>query len=127
MKINLSNLKSASPQQVFEQVARHLLTQKERCAIPGGACKYRFEGLMCAGGCLIDDSEYTINFDISKGRFGTSWEALILREMVPNAHCDLIIKLQDIHDSHSVGLWKGSLIKLAEYVGLDSSFLAEFN
>lgn len=57
MKITLKNLHEATEQQVFDQVAGHLLTQKE--VLPSPACFYRGpNGLKCAAGCLIANDEY---------------------------------------------------------------------
>lgn len=59
--ITLKTLPNASAQQVFDQVAAHLLTQKEK-AKQFNTCKYRVEHrdkvLKCAAGCLIGDDEY---------------------------------------------------------------------
>lgn len=63
MIITLKNLHEATAQQVFTQVATHLLTQKERSFVIDDRgeelCAYRGDnGLKCAAGCLISNDEY---------------------------------------------------------------------
>ena len=56
--ITLKTLGKATAQEVFDQVATHLLTQNER-SLDGASCSYRnCDGLKCAAGCLISDDEY---------------------------------------------------------------------
>ena len=45
-------------QEIFDKVAKHLLTQNERAVNASGRCKYRINGLKCAAGILISDSDY---------------------------------------------------------------------
>ena len=45
-------------QQVFNTVAKHLLTQKKK-SIKDGTCRYRYRNLSCAVGCLIPKEEYS--------------------------------------------------------------------
>lgn len=124
-KITLANLKYATSHEVFEQVARHLLTQGERshviplatnvdkyqCAYRGGSDN------KCAAGCLIDDAEYKKEFE------HTSWEALVMEGHVPSSHSELIVKLQFIHDQTKPPQWREGLLELAESEFLNSEFI----
>ena len=57
-KITLKTLEQATAQEVFDQVAEHMLTQYELSML-NDTCVYRgYSGLKCAAGCLIGDDEY---------------------------------------------------------------------
>lgn len=115
--ITLKTLHQATAQEVFDQAAKHLLTQNRKCLNSDGACKYRLissngEVLKCAAGCFIGDDEYDESFE------GDSWDSLIYRKHVNNMHSYLISSLQGIHDSCSVESWESHLSRLAEKLGL---------
>lgn len=110
--ITLATLPEATAQEVFDQVARHLLTQKAK-ALDGNLCVYLADdGLKCAAGCLIDSKE--IN-KISGG----DWAALVISEQVPKNHMDLICKLQSIHDDFNPDRWRGKLEILSNELWLN--------
>jgi len=113
--ICLANLHEATEQEVFDQVAKHLLTQKKRSTDSANEnCQYRGDGgLMCAAGCLITDSEYNRNME------GASWDTLVEGGHVPRAHIQLIQTLQEIHDHTPVNNWYTSLKMLAFNNGLE--------
>lgn len=94
MTITLATLAQATEQQIFDQVARHLLKQGQRAVVEGGTCKYRYNGLMCAAGCLISDDEYSENMDISG-----SWGSLVEAGWVTTNHADFVYALQKMHDA----------------------------
>jgi hypothetical protein len=53
-------------QEIFNTVATHLILQNVK-AVAGNSCKYRTtNGLKCAAGCLIPDSEYKVSFEGSR-------------------------------------------------------------
>lgn len=117
MKINLSNLAEASRQQVFDQVMKHLLTQKERSKHENGPCAYRGEqGRMCAAGCLIADEEYFPAMDDHGS--GLDWSSVVLKGYAVGTHMDLIEALQMIHDNSHPQLWEAQLKALASQEGL---------
>lgn len=94
-RITLATLKDATKQQIFDQVARHLLKQNERAVDVEGRCKYRTEsGLMCAAGCLISDEEYTPRMD----KHG-SWGGVVMAGFACNTHLEFIGALQNMHDN----------------------------
>lgn len=112
--ITLKTLSQATAQEVYDQVANHLLIQnKKSISLPSLACMYKnIDGLKCAAGCLMSDEEYL-------PRMGNlSWAELIIQGLVPENHRDLIIKLQSIHDVREPYEWKGCLIKLANNLRL---------
>lgn len=105
-KVTLANLAAATPQEVFDQVATHLLTQGRECMYLG-RCFYRLDGMMCAAGCLIGDDEYTEAME------SLNWRKLVEMEKVPSAHEDLIFGLQLVHDSKPPQSWKECLRNVA--------------
>lgn len=107
-KITLATLSNYSEQEVFDYVANHLLNQRTP-AIVDGTCRYRGNaGLSCAAGCLIDDSEYNQDFE------GLQWHELVEARVVPNAHKELIEKLQFVHDYEGEEDWREGLKNVAD-------------
>jgi len=108
--ITLATLKDATEQQVFDQVASHLLIQNERAEY-GGACVYHLElsdrTLKCAAGCLISDEEYDPEFEDS------CWENLAATERVTDHHSALIAELQGCHDDTDPVDWPELLYEIA--------------
>lgn len=110
--ISIKTLSSASAQDVFDHVAKHLMTQKEqslgRTSLGDVFCLYRNpRGLACAAGCLFADNEYHRKFE------GNTWDTLIQRGDVPGDHSSLIYQLQGIHDCVKVNQWRSHLKRLA--------------
>ena len=119
--ITLKTLHKATDQQVFDQVATHLLTQL-RQAEKNGNCQYRTPGgLKCAAGCLIADDEYSEDLE------SNGWSELTASSRVPVAHSSLICSLQNIHDEYDpVDGWYPELYDLAENLGLSTTVLNQF-
>jgi hypothetical protein len=115
--ITLKTLEQATKQEIFDQVANHLLTQMQKSENIGRKCMYRnYSGLKCAAGCLISDEEYEERFE------GCSWYKLIEREQISKYHERLIQELQDIHDNYEVCDWKDELKYLANKRNLKWKF-----
>jgi hypothetical protein len=113
-KITLATLHQATPQQVFDQVATHLLTQGSRSLGNEGRCAYRgINGLQCAAGCLIGDDEGPENLE------GHGWTKLQYDGLVPSYHADLIRRLQVVHDACGVLRWRDELKDVADLHGLN--------
>lgn len=122
-QITLATLADATAQEVFDQVAKHLLTQNKVSVAESGACQYRNEGLKCAAGCLIGDDEYEIEMDLDGypaglkqgiNVIGSSWDDLILRGLVPTTKHDCLIgQLQILHDGINPRNWHNNLKELA--------------
>lgn len=107
--ITLKTLHQATAQQVFDQVAKHLLVQNEKSEKATGGCQYRNpSGLKCAAGCLISDSEY------NKGMEGKRWYSLVKNKLVSDQHIELIMELQDLHDTIEPVYWKIGLKEVAQ-------------
>lgn len=128
--ITMKNLHLATEQQVFDQVATHLLTQNAKASDDFGGCQYRLElndgtVLKCAVGCLIADNEYGSKIEDelygSNGFnefFGFKYEA---------PHFYLLRSLQNLHDNSFVSLWKEELEQIALDFNLNADVLKEFN
>jgi hypothetical protein len=137
--INLRTLASATEQQVFDQVAKHLLIQNAKCQATttydycgkittAKACAYRSDegSRACAAGCLISDEEMKAVFD-AKLNTGAGWVRLIDEKIAPAAHENLIRTLQDVHDGHPVDGWREGLMVLAQRRGLNIEVLNAFS
>lgn len=114
--ITLKTLPQATAQEVFDQVARHLLTQGKKSTAENRkeSCMYRgFDGTKCAAGCLISDDEYKKMFENCK------WSYLVSHNHIPGDHLILINRLQTIHDMKLVEDWKSNLNKLAHEFNLN--------
>lgn len=115
--ITLKTLEQATEQEVFDQVANHLLTQNKKFENFDGICMYRgLNGLKCAAGCLIGDDEYNPEFE------NTTWYILVQLGKVPRKHLDLIDELQILHDSTDCHKWKDGLKCIAETFKLEWKF-----
>ncbi|WP_285401119.1 hypothetical protein [Luteibacter sp. ME-Dv--P-043b] len=118
--ITLASLPTASAQEVFEHVAKHLLKQNERCQVDTN-CAYRGKAGACAAGSLMSDAEAE---GLTKFNVGYGWLSLLDRRLVPRAHAELVVGLQRIHDSWWPHEWRAGLQRLAASNGLDAAFLA---
>jgi hypothetical protein len=121
--ITLATLEHAAEQEVFDQVARHMIKQKTRSWLQDGACAYRGEeGLKCAAGCLISDEEATM-LNLADESINTlPWSCLIIRGVAPDRHRSLISSLQAIHDNPDYvpeDDWGDRLKELAKQRGLN--------
>lgn len=104
MKATIKNLTECTAQDVFDTVAEHLLTQKQKALDPDGRCVYRTEkGLKCAAGCLIPDDKDAEFYE------GSSWIRLARDKKVPVLYKDLIGRLQRVHDMCPVEDWISEL------------------
>lgn len=120
--ISLQTLHKATAQEVFDQVASHLLTQKNKSQDEELSCRYRGnDGASCAAGCLISDSEYN---EIMEGQ---TWQTLVYNKRVPEAHMYLIDELQATHDRVAEGLWKLQLELVAKHNGLATTVLDKYD
>lgn len=111
-------------QEIFDKVASHLLTQRERSASDNGACLYRGpRGLKCAAGFLIPDDIYTVDMEGENAEFVFThfFKLSAFRE-----HVTLVLRLQAIHDNFGVDLWKDKLETLAKYEGISYDILKQF-
>lgn len=118
--ITLATLPNATPQEVFDQAVRHILTQNAK-ASDGCICFYRSpKGLKCAAGCFISDTEYKEQFE------NKNWECLVIDSYVPNEHDVLICDLQCVHDNNKIEEWPLELKRLASIHNLNDNVLKEF-
>jgi hypothetical protein len=116
-QITLATLPEATPEQVFEQIARHMLKQwRKSTALGSNRCAYRgAQGLTCAAGCLISDDEYDPRWE------ARSWTSLAMSQEVPADYSTLIRRLQVIHDSREVREWPGALLDAARAYNIELS------
>lgn len=118
----------SSAQEIFDIVARHLLTQRERSFVgyigPEPRCAYRGpKGLKCAVGILIPDELYRESFEDLRCTMLPDREPK-LAWMEP--HMDLLNDLQHLHDRNYAGSWHQRLGVVAQDHGLSPAVLEEF-
>lgn len=114
---------SMTKQEVFDKVARHLLTQRAKAVSTlytfSPKCAYRSpDGLSCAIGCLIPDSLYTSTLEGTPVGGGSGILLLtVLRQAnvsVDNyADVSFLSDLQGVHDLCPVEAWKDQLLQVA--------------
>jgi hypothetical protein len=122
--ITLATLPQATAQEIFDQVATHLLTQNcksltyskwKKAHLP----KYRGDNnTKCAIGCIISDDEYD-----------PVMESCLVSDLLENIHnvpFELLAELQRTHDSWEPEEWKGELVKVAWLFQLDYSVVSKF-
>lgn len=114
MAVTLATLEQSTAQEVFDHVAKHLLTQKAKClGDKFHGCAYRNEkGMSCAAGCIIADDEY------KKSMEGKTWMDLVGCTIVPKAHYELIDHLQAAHDLKKPQEWPTAIQAVAKYHNL---------
>ena len=120
--ITLKTLKDATAQEVFNQVASHMLRQNEVSKHANGiGCAYRgVNGLMCAAGCLISDEEYLPEMDEPKQcGYAMGWVDLHRFGYVTGEHEDMINRLQIVHDLSKTEYWKNALRDIADDLKLE--------
>ncbi|MBB3227033.1 hypothetical protein FHW69_001634 [Luteibacter sp. Sphag1AF] len=127
MNITLATLAKATPQEIFDQVASHLLTQGRQSlsAQVDGGCAYRgTDGCRCAAGCLISDDEYR------PGMESRTWvDVYRIFKTLPyagTATIDLIDVLQTVHDACEPYEWREELRSVAKSYGLSDKVLEAF-
>jgi hypothetical protein len=114
--------RTASMQEVFDYVCKHLLKQNIQSLGRNGMCAYRGESnLMCAAGCLISDKEYQIKME------GNAWRGLIKRYNMgierDTEMSNLIVELQRLHDQEGVHGWLQCMYHIANKFGLSANNL----
>lgn len=109
--ITIATLHTATPQQVFDQAVTHLRSQGVAAKNETHECMYRTpNGLKCAAGCFIADSEYRKTME------NTPWSAF-----GPESHKDLIKALQHCHDDNTPSEWESEFERIAQKYKLDYS------
>jgi hypothetical protein len=113
-------------QEIFDIVARHLLTQNAK-AHRGDKCVYRAEdGKKCAIGCLIPDDVYSP--DMEGQSILSLLESDVWTKKLPFSldDAEFLGYLQAIHDWHDLSVWKDKLQEIATKYQLNDSVLKGF-
>lgn len=122
MKITLATLLEVTPQQIFDQVAVHLLTQNAKSSVPADPeypdqlrCLYRSGELQCAAGCLIDADEYSETMEDKRFLevFATFKETHHPENWTGSLNIQLVQEMQNLHDHNPTENWKFCLRDLA--------------
>ena len=124
--ITLSTAHLYPLQQVFDKVAKHLLTQNKRAMkdfrgeYPADRCAYRGDdGSTCAVGCLLSDDEYRPTFEGKAS--GTLLRTLLGVDTLPDEvmpYRNLLASLQNVHDTYEPDEWPWKLADVARVYNL---------
>lgn len=103
-------------QEIFDTVVKHLRTQKVQAVNGVGSCQYRTDdGLKCAIGCLLTDSEYSPSME------GCRVSEISLPARL-HGNLRLLGELQNVHDHHGdtggATKWEEALRAVADKFGL---------
>lgn len=114
-QITVSDLPTATAQEVFDFVAYSLLKQGKKSLTPrrpgiDPVFMYREGSLRYAAGFLIPDDLYSP----------------VMENIAPNQHSGLITSLQNIHDNYDAIEWKAELYSLAYKRNLEAKILNQF-
>lgn len=127
--VTLATLATASKQEIFDQVARHLLTQMAR-STTGTTCLYiNPEGKRCAAGALLSDKELERVQELCINN--TGFRSLLAEfdtdiPYPPVDIVDFVTALQDIHDGSAPEHWAEGLIYLAAFHELDAGVVQKY-
>ncbi len=113
------------PQEIFDKVSVHLLTQGKRAlGDDGQRCKYRApDGSKCAVGILIPDDAYDPVME------GHPSSALCMVAALPpffTTEGDLLSDLQVLHDCVKPDMWPEYLHRMARHKGLSTTAMDEY-
>lgn len=107
-----------TPLEIVKKVGAHLLSQGETC-MENNCCRYHYNGLSCAIGCLISDENYTPEIEDTAVRDAIKPEfpeAVKLREILEKEVGELtgdkflvMLQLQKMHDTVPVSKWASQL------------------
>jgi hypothetical protein len=100
---------------VFDKVVEHMLKQNQRAVDKDNRCMYKTEdGLKCAVGCLINDTNYSTTLEHQSIR---SIEAALKLSGVPvesSRVLRLLEDLQEVHDHTDPNMWYFALKGVAQ-------------
>ncbi len=113
-----------TPQEIFNTVYKHLLTQNAKALNAHGECCYLApDGKRCAVGCLIPPSEYRPEFENRSLEYivgmnvqffgGKKIETSVSLKTLIISNIRMLSALQEIHDKFPVEEWKELLAECA--------------
>lgn len=134
--MNTEKLPDYTSQEIFNKVARHLLTQNEK-AQKGIHCMYRLtvkrmnkEGveesvtLKCGAGAMIEDEDYKVEMENKPIGYLVGGEQI--SRLNYDSHDFLLSRLQAVHDGVDVCEWKNKLGAVGREFKLNTDVLNEF-
>lgn len=121
--ITIHNINEHTLQEVYDQIALHLLTQGKQC-INNGLCRFRnlSEESACSLGHLIPLSEYTEDLELSVfGDILLDFGIVLSDDLVR-----LLEMLRVLHDDYQPSEWPILLHDIAEKMNLSSEVVSCF-
>ena len=121
----MNDVKEMNMQEVFDIVARHLLTQMAVSTDGYGSCAYRGAGgKMCAIGVLIKDDFYNEELeDCDVENSGVLWALRCSGVRMGRDMVRMLAELQRIHDRVNTNQWAEKLALTAQYYKLDNNVI----
>ena len=120
-----------NPQEIFDTISKHLLTQKKKALNSKNYCLYRTDNdLKCAIGCLIPDDLYDPEiegfsvadcFCSTKPKGGLEKLQNILAKLNLDDNKILLERIQSIHDDNQPEYWLYGLNRLAKEFKLSNA------
>lgn len=121
--ITIHNINEHTLQEVYDQIALHLLTQGERAINEFEQCELRNDcGYTCAIGSLIPENDYSPSLEYYfLEMFETEFNVRLSADMA-----DLLDKLRIVHDFCNPSAWENALKIVAEKMQLSSEVVSCF-
>lgn len=108
-------------QDIFDKVAKHLLTQNAKSENAEGMCMYRGPGeLRCAAGWIIPDNLYNSKME-TRRMYAVFSDFPKVAEYLGRENSELVQRLQDVHDQEPVEYWPTALKVVAEKFELSTN------
>ncbi len=105
-------------QEAFNKMVAHLRAQNAKSIQDNHYCLYRGpDGMKCAVGCLIPDSEYSEDFE--NRSISELKQMDILPDSLKNTSYPLLQQMQEVHDSWDVSQWENGIDLTARMFNLE--------
>lgn len=117
--------KRRSTQETFDHVCGHLIEQNESATDTSqgdNPCKYRWQGLACAAGCLIADEHYSDEIEgdsVATYVAAKGVDLALIKSGLAKSDLRLVKELQTVHDYSNPPEWPGELRGIARRFKLD--------
>ena len=111
-------------QEIFDRVARHLLTQKMHSMMDDTCVYLAPDGLKCAIGCLIPFEMYTPDLE---GLSVSDGPVIYVMQNLGISCIAFLLDLQRVHDDHSIDYWATELRRVAFNYNLSYAVVDELS
>lgn len=122
-------------QEIFDTIAKHLLTQNAQAINLNERCVYwnKETGNKCVVGCMIPEENYDPKFESTNiaclfQNYSNLMDTIfkVISKVDKSDKISLLIRLQGMHDKTPASMWKGELEHIALNFELNTKTLEEF-